>query len=269
MSALPRIPDRSRRPPEQPTAPARSTGRGAPGLTRLVPQAALVDQAYEALLDAIVSGELRPDVRYTQEGLAQRLGVSRQPVLQALLLLRRQGLIKDEPGRHGIELAPLTPDFVQQLYSVRSALDGLAARSAARRPRPELGKAGRELIRVGQDAARAGDINALVDADLAFHRFIDQAANTPLLTETAAIHWLHTRRTMASYLRQVGSVKSVWREHRAILDAVVKGDAPLAEQLAREHCEHSLQIILHSLHPGPDPGGDHETDPRPARAVRS
>jgi DNA-binding GntR family transcriptional regulator len=268
MSALPRVPDRAHRPSQQPAPAARSSTRSAPGLTRIAPPAALVDQAYDALLDAIVSGELRPDVRYTQEGLALRLGVSRQPVLQALLLLRRQGLIKDEPGRHGIELTPMSPDFVQQLYSVRGALDGLAARSAACRPRPELRKPGRELIRAGQDAARAGDITALVDADLAFHRFIDEAADNPLLTETAAIHWLHTRRTMASYLRQVGSVKSVWREHQAILDAVVKGDARLAEHLAREHCEHSLQIILHSLQPHPDPGGDHETDPRTARAIR-
>jgi DNA-binding GntR family transcriptional regulator len=207
----------------------------------------LVERAYEALLDAIVCGELAPGERHTQESLADRLGVSRQPILQALLLLKREGLIKDEPGRRGVEVQALTPAFVQHLYLVRGALDALAARSAAYRPRPELREPGMALIRAGRASSRAGTTLAMIDADLAFHRFIYEAAHNPLLTDTARIHWLHTRRAMGVYLGQTLSVRTVWTEHQAILNAVVRGDARMAERLAREHCEASAQIILRHL----------------------
>ncbi len=223
----------------------------APRLVALAQSPALVEQTYQALLDAIVSGRLAAGERYTQEGLAQQLGVSRQPILQALLLLRRQGLIKDEPGRRGIEVVALSGAFVQHLYLVRGALDALAARSAAHRPRPELREPGMALIAAGRAAARSGSVSAMVEADLDFHRFLYEASHNPLLTETAEVHWMHTRRAMAAYLRQIRAIRTVWSEHLAILNAVIRGDARLAEKLAREHCEHSGSIILSHLYDAP------------------
>ncbi len=220
---------------------------GSSSLGALPAVPARVEQTYRALLEAIVSGELRPGERHTQEGLAQRLGVSRQPILQALLLLRRQGLIKDEPGRYGIEVNPLTRHFVGQLYAVRGALDALAARSAAQHPTAALLSEGRQLIAAGRAAAGRGDLGPLVDADIAFHRFIYAAAGNALLTETTEVHWLHTRRTMATYLRAVDTLQTIWTEHESILDAIARGDAQAAERLAREHCEHSAGMLLDAL----------------------
>jgi DNA-binding GntR family transcriptional regulator len=228
------------------------SARPAPRLSALDASPALVDRAYRALLDAIVSGELAPGERHTQDSLAERLGVSRQPVLQALLLLRSQGLVKDEPGRRGVEVAPLSVAFIQHLYLVRGALDALAARCAAYRPRPELREPGMALIRAGREAIAGGDVAAMVDADLAFHRFLYEAAHNPLLVETAAVHWHHTRRAMATYLRQPVSLRTVWSEHLAILNAVVRGDARLAERSAREHCEGSARLMLKLVF-DPDP----------------
>ena len=216
----------------------------APRLSALDASPALVERTDRALLDAIVAGELAPGERHTQEALAERLGVSRQPVLQALLLLRSQGLVKDEPNRRGVEVAPLTAAFVQHLYAVRGALDALAARSAAHRPRPELREPGMALVRAGRAAAAAGETRAMVDADLAFHRFLYEAAHNPVLAETAEVHWHHTRRAMAAYLRQPVSLRTVWNEHVAILNAVVRGDSRLAERLAREHCDASALTML-------------------------
>src|SRR5678809_1007855 len=90
----------------------------------------LVERVYRALLDAISDGSLAPAARLTQEDLAERLAVSRQPVLQALRLLKKDGLVLDAPGR-GLLVAPLEPAWIAQLYQVRGALDALAAR-----PRP-------------------------------------------------------------------------------------------------------------------------------------
>lgn len=207
----------------------------------------LVDRVYDALLEGICSGELRPGERFTQEQLADRLGVSRQPVLQALLLLRQQGLIVDTENRRGVLVSRLEPDFVAGLYSVRAALDALAARSAAERPRPDLKTAGQDIIRRGRQASAAGDLSALVTLDLEFHRFLYEAAENSVLVDTAQLNWHHTRRVMAVYLRQPVSTRGVWTEHQAILNAVVKGDAKLAEKLSRSHADQSLRLLFASL----------------------
>jgi DNA-binding GntR family transcriptional regulator len=123
----------------------------------------------------------------------------------------------------------------------------LAARSAAQRPHAALLTAGRQLIAAGRAAARRGEMGPLVDADIAFHRFIYAAADNALLIETAEVHWLHTRRTMATYLRAVDTLQAIWTEHESILDAIAIGDAQAAERLAREHCEHSADMLLDAL----------------------
>jgi len=207
----------------------------------------LVQRCYESLLEAICSAQLPADRKYTQEQLAVWLGVSRQPVLQALQILRRQGLIVDEDNRRGIRVAPLNATFIHNLYQVRGVLDALAARAAAAIPRPELREPGAALIRNGRAAAARRDLGALVRADLDFHEFIYRASHNPLLAQTVAVHWHHTRRLMAVHLRQTMSFRSIWAEHQAILGAVVKGDARTAERLSREHADNACQLMLRLL----------------------
>lgn len=233
----------------------------------------LVERVYDALLEGICSGELQPGERFTQEQLADRLGVSRQPVLQALLLLRQQGLFVDTENRRGVRVSPLEPSFVAGLYTVRSALDALAARSAAQRPRPELKSVGNDIIRRGRQASAAGDLAALVLLDLEFHRFLYEAAENSVLVDTAQLHWHHTRRVMAMYLRQPVSTRGIWVEHQAILNAVVKGDAKLAEKLSRGHAEQSLRLLFASLAgyqattPAAVPGGSANKMPSTSAAM--
>ena len=204
----------------------------------------LVEQVHEALLSAICSGELAPGERFTQEALASRLGVSRQPVLQALLLLRQQGLIRDTDNRRGVRVAELDADFARSLYVVRASLDGLAARGAAERARPELTDRGKRLINEARAASTAGDMNTLVRLDLAFHRFIYEASGNPVLLDTARLHWPHTRRVMAIYLRHPVPAEGIWNEHEAILDAIVAGDAATAERLSSEHARRSSDLLF-------------------------
>src|SRR6516162_1435514 len=92
----------------------------------------LVDQVVEAIVSEIVEGELPSNARLIQDELARAYGVSRQPVQQALLLLRSHGLVREARGR-GLIVSPLDAVFVRNLYEVRSMLEGLAARLAAER----------------------------------------------------------------------------------------------------------------------------------------
>ncbi len=226
----------------------------------------LVQRVYDAMLDAICSGEIGPSERLTQEVVAQMLGVSRQPVLQAIRLLEKDGLIQSLPNKKGFGVVALTATSVSQLYMVRAALDSLAAKGAGAVPRPDLRDAGFALLKSGRIAAQNSDLKALVLADLAFHQFIYAACANPILIQTAQLHWHQTRRVMSHYLRDPSSFRGVWNEHHAILDAIVKGEARLAERLSRQHALDSIDFLFknrleQSL------GTPHEIKRRATRAV--
>ena len=216
----------------------------------------LTDQVYKRLLGAICGGELAPGTRLTQEELAASLSVSRQPVLQALRLLKRDGVVVDA-GRRGVAVAPVQPALIGQIYEVRAVLDGLAARAAADRG----AKLDRSVIEHGRAAARSGRVAAMVEADAAFHHLVYGASGNPLIAESARPHWHHIQRAMGAVLQRAGAREQVWGEHQAILDAINAGDAPRAERLARQHCEaagRSLSARLaqvragdHAMHPNP------------------
>ena len=104
-------------------------------MSQVQSQPTLVEQVVNAIVSEIVDGELPANSRLIQDELARAYGVSRQPVQQALLLLRDRGLVREAAGR-GLIVAPIDPGFVRRLYEVRAMLDGLAARLAAERDIP-------------------------------------------------------------------------------------------------------------------------------------
>src|SRR5213596_2944674 len=130
-----------------------------------LPEPDLSERVHDAVLEAICSGELKAGARITQEELAQQFGVSRQPVLQAMMLLRREGFLIDA-GRKGVCVAPLDVEQANNLYYVRAALDGAAARLAATRYTPELAHRGRLLIDLGRRAVASGNIPFVIEADI-------------------------------------------------------------------------------------------------------
>ncbi len=190
----------------------------------------LVDRVYRSLLDAICEGSLAPGQRITQEDIAQQLAVSRQPVLQALRLLKKDGFVHDAPGR-GLQVAALDSAWMQQVYQVRGALDALAARLAAARKV----KLDPQLIEQGRKAARGRNVMAMIDADTAFHQAIYAAANNPLIAQSAQLHWRHLRRVMGAVLQQARQREAVWDEHEAIAKAIAAGDGDRAARLIEEH----------------------------------
>ena len=218
-------------------------------MTRLELQPDLAERVHDALLDSICAGRLAPGERVTQEGLAALFGVSRQPVLQALMLLKRQGFIVDA-GRKGVMVAPLDPDHVRHLYEIRAALDGAAARAAAARMTATLAERGLALLQAGQAAVASADTGRLIAADVDFHLFIYEASGNPLFGQTAAPHWRHLRRVMGAVLRDQASYEAVWREHAAILHALVARDGAQAEALVRAHADDAAARLAGSLEPG-------------------
>lgn len=201
-----------------------------PNLASLPAKTDYVAQVYRALLDAICDGTLPPQTRLTQEEIAERLGVSRQPVQQALRLLAKDGFVQDAPGR-GVLVAPLDAEWIGKVYQVRGALDALAARLAAERG----AKIDPELMRQGRRATLSGDIKAMIDADIAFHAAIYQASGNELIAQSAYLHWDHLRRVMGAVLQGAPMRTAIWDEHAAIANAIAKHDADRAATLCQEH----------------------------------
>ena len=201
-----------------------------------------VDEVYKSLLDAISAGVLAPGERITQEDLAEKLNVSRSPVLQALRLLKKDGLLEEAPGR-GLVVTQLDPIRIGHLYQVRGSLDALAARLASVRK----AKIPLSLIDAGRKAAAGHDVNALIEADTAFHKAIYEASGNPFIIETAMLHWIHLRRVMgAVHQHQLGR-SGIWEEHAAIVKAIHDGNADLAASLSETHTDLARESLILTL----------------------
>lgn len=205
-----------------------------PKLEGLTPGPTLIERAYEAILSGICDGRLPPGHRVNQDELAASLQISRQPVGQALSILKTQGFVRDN-GRRGLLVAPLEREFVRSIYQLREALDAMAARLAAERCSPADLAEGRKLLAAGRRAVESESVEVLIAADMRFHMWIYAASGNPLLLETMSHYWNHLRRVMGEVLRHRPRRRQVWMEHEAILRAIIEQDGKTAEALALTH----------------------------------
>lgn len=206
----------------------------------------LSEQVYSSILEAICGGVLRPGDRINQDDLAASLNVSRQPVTQALTLLKTQDFVQDT-GRRGLVVAPLRKGFFEALYQVRESLDPMAAKLAARNSASLSRSDAMELIKRGHSAVNDGSVAALTGADMAFHMWIYEAAGNPLLAEMLRLHWHHLRRAMIAVVGPSNDRMRVWEEHEGILNAVLNGDECLAEALSLKHVQGAAQRVVPEL----------------------
>lgn len=212
----------------------------------LTTQPNLVDQVKDALLAEIASGKISQGERIIQEQIAQALGVSRQPVQQALLLLRNQGVLKDAPGR-GLVVAPLDADHVAHIYDMRTAIEGMACRLAANNISEQTLKQGVAILEVGRKAVASGSIPKMIAADIRFHEFLYSLSGNPLIGPAMAPHLTYTQRVMGEVLIEDQEPRDIWDQHAKILDAIGKGKADLAEKLAKEHLIHASHFMVSRL----------------------
>ncbi len=206
----------------------------------------LTDEVHDRLVDALCSGALPPGTPLRQEAIAEELNVSRQPVLQALGLLRRDGLV--EPmGRRGYRVSQVDANLVRHVYDLREAFDGLAARLAAQSLDVNRKSALRAAIQQGHHALGSGDTADLVAADVAFHQTIYRLSGNPLLPEASAAVWLQIRRVMHAYLQSGSSRDPIWTEHEAIADAICAGDGDRAQKLAINHSNNAKHRLISNM----------------------
>lgn len=227
---------------------------GDMGLQTLEHSASLMDQVYCVILDALCDGTFKPGERLTQDDIATRLNVSRQPVTHALAVLKAQGFLV-QSGRRGLMVTSVAPDFFQAIYQFRSAVEPLAVDLATRRLTKNAVLRGRSLVEHGRNLVVAGDARATLQADMDFHAFIYDLSGNPIIGETMHLHWLHLRRAMGHVLRYPGMSISVWQEHSRILERMIFGDAASAAELMRRHVVEAYERVKIDARAVPDQGG--------------
>ncbi|MEV6397720.1 GntR family transcriptional regulator [Streptomyces sp. NPDC051907] len=201
----------------------------------------LRERVYEALLELIANRALRPGQHLVESELAGHLGVSRQPVREALQRLNTEGWVDLRPAQGAFVHEP-TEAEAEQLLSVRTLLEAEAARLAA----ANSGSAGiaalEEVCARGEQAVADDDVDLALATDAAFHAQVMDLAGNLVLADLAAQVDRRVRWHCAPAARQRG--RQPWIEHRALLAAISARDESRAAQVMRAHTEHTRKAYL-------------------------
>ena len=221
--------------------------------------------AYDLILAAIESGTYRPGDRLVESELAERFGVSRTPVREALQRLQTQAmLIRD--GR-SLMVAALDHTQLAELYTVRGELEALAAGLAARHATPEEVRVLDQMV--AADRLIVDDPEALSRANRRFHHLIHLASHNRYLVQQLDL----LGRTMALMARTTfaaeGRAARALDEHQAIVDAIRDGQPAAASEAQRAHISQAFETRLRQdarLIPAPEPKPAPERPARPGRS---
>lgn len=201
---------------------------------------------YESLRAMVMTGGIREDERVAESQLAQRLGVSRTPVREALQRLESDGLVRAQ-GR-GVRLRMLSADELVHLHSARAGLEGWAAFQAAQcvaagEVAPIRLATLETLATETHELTVSGDLARTVDANRAFHEALSALAGNPVISATLERWWdqivISTRRSLQPRER----TQVVHAEHQVILRALRSGDAPGVRAAVESHALATRDVL--------------------------
>jgi len=210
------------------------------GAERRVQRPAPLRQAvYDAIVDLIVQGTLQRGQHLVENELAEYLGVSRQPVREALQRLQTDGWVDLRPAQGAFVHTP-SEDEVDQLLGVRTVLETYSARLAAENATPEDVNRLWELQQDGLDALAANDSEALVKANVNLHAEITAVAGNTVLAKHIELverrwHWYYLP---IAQPRGQGA----WAEHAELIKAIAAGDADQASDIMNRHTERTRTV---------------------------
>ena len=194
----------------------------------------LRDQALGEVRNAIVTGSLEPGSLHSELSIADRLGLSRTPIREALLQLVGEGLVIFVPNR-GARIVDLDPEHLAQVLQFRAAIEGCGASRMAANPNPKrLARLDAELRRQ-RSLLKKGDRLSWVDANADFHAILAESSENRLMTEAFDQLASHTKRLGYRMNYRTQRMKESLDEHSAIVDAIRRGDADRARTMAEEH----------------------------------
>lgn len=205
-----------------------------------------VELAYEFLRERILSGELAPGQKLTLSSLAQLMGTSHMPVREAVLRLKQEDLVELTPHT-GMRVTPLRPVDVMELFQVRAALEGLAARLACTNITEEVITDLKRKHDRFQSCRDSEEFGGMAEANWSFHQIILRAANNSQLVRELNDIWGKCFRFLAGYRLIPGRSESTIEEHDAIIQCFCRGDVEGAARAAFQHSDQAGADLFRTL----------------------
>lgn len=178
--------------------------------------------------------------------LANRLGVSRTPIREAIRKLELEGLVTMIP-RRGAEVANITEKNLKDVLEVRQALESLAIELACERITPENKEALREKLNQVEEAARTGDSSAIASADVAFHDAIVEASGNVRLTQLVSNLGEQMYRYRFEYIKDESKHPQIMSEHRIMYESILEGDKVKAARIVKTHIDNQEEAIMRKI----------------------
>lgn len=198
---------------------------------------------YLKIKQRILDNVYAPGTQVLEQTLADELGVSRTPIRQALVNLVREGLVEVVP-RHGMRVLPLSIDDIREIYQVLASLEPMAVEIlAARRPKQDVATLVEACAEMEAALAR-DDLADWAKADEKFHLGLVQLCGNRRLAEMVMTVWDQSHRARMFTLKLRPKPVASTREHRAVLAAILKGDAARARELHQAHREHHGKALI-------------------------
>jgi DNA-binding GntR family transcriptional regulator len=198
--------------------------------------------AYESLRAAIVGGQLLPNERLVEADLMRMLEARRSAVRTALVRLTQEGLVEHEPNR-GAKVRLIDEDEAAEILETRMVLEGLAARYAARNATKENVAELRAILKQMRASLNAGDLLGSSDLNARLHARLLEIAGHRTVSRLVGTLSSQLVRFQYRTILSPGRAEQSHAEHRALIDAVAKGDPDAAEKAARDHIAHVVAAL--------------------------
>ena len=206
----------------------------------------LRDVVFNTLRQAILKGELKPGERLLEIALAERLGVSRTPVREAMRKLEQEGLVVMIP-RRGAQVASITEKDLNDVLEVRIALENVAIEKARKLiTEDELGRlwvAAKEFEKTKAE----GNLVRLAETDVAFHEIIYQASDNKRLNQVLNNLREQMYRYRVEYLKEEQTRNLLVSEHEELVKAIREGDVQKAQDISFHHLENQRKAIIRTI----------------------
>lgn len=206
----------------------------------------LRDVVFNTLRQAILRGELKPGERLMEIQLANKLGVSRTPIREAIRKLELEGLVLMIP-RRGAEVAEITEKSLRDVLEVRNALEELAVELACDRISQEDIDKLREAAKEFEEVSKSEDVTALAEADVKFHDIIYFATDNQRLIQLLYNLREQMYRYRVEYLKRKEVHATLVAEHNHIIECIVKRDKVAAKKAVNTHVDNQVKKVTDTI----------------------
>ena len=206
----------------------------------------LRDVVFKTLRKGILTGELKPGERLMEIHLANRLGVSRTPIREAIRKLELEGLVTMVP-RRGAEVANITEKNLKDVLEVRQALESLAIELACERITEENKEELRQKLDQVETDVRTGDTGAIASADVAFHDAIVEFSGNMRLIQLVGNLGEQMYRYRFEYIKDVSKHSQIMSEHRIMFDSIMENDRAKAARIVKVHINNQEEAIMRQI----------------------